>query len=98
MYLIAFQYVPPFCCRGGYSERDPIFSSECVAQTQVISHRATIDQRDNASRWHKIEFLELEEKAKEMKLLQRQNEELKIHAERAKKLAEDLKVSILPQY
>ena len=35
------------------------------------------------------------EKAKEMKLLQRQNEELKIHAERAKKLAEDLKVGLI---
>ncbi|XP_063722776.1 centromere-associated protein E-like isoform X3 [Symsagittifera roscoffensis] len=35
---------------------------------------------------------ELDEKLQEMKRVQRQNEELKIHAERAKKLAEDLKV------
>ena len=41
------------------------------------------------------QFLDLEEKAKELKLLQRQNEELKIHAERAKKLAEDLKVCLI---
>ena len=37
-------------------------------------------------------FPELDEKLQEMKRVQRQNEELKIHAERAKKLAEDLKV------